>query len=164
MQEGYLSIKKGGDSSPSGVLPGISLQWLNENKICWCECCRSTSPTTSPPPSASPELSFPPSRGNPLHLSPPREGCGDAQSRACSPTTGGGRLVLCWGWVLLGCGGRVAGVVRSRRDEGLAHWGSSHTTHMHTYTHVFAPSSTFPGCLTDFLLLQISVLLLSLVF
>ena len=32
--------------------------------------------------------------------------------------------------------GRVAGVVRSRRDEGLAHWGPPVTPHTCTLTHV----------------------------
>lgn len=123
------------------------MQWLNENKICWCECCRAALP---PPPALLP---LPPRPFFSCHQGKPTA----SQRRVLRAGPGAlalGRADLSYAGAgsSRAAAGRVAGVVRSRREEGLAHWGHplthSHTTHMHTHTCVCAPSPAFPGCLT----------------
>ena len=141
------------------------MQWLNENKICWCERCRAPNPRPQPPSLHLPELSSPPNRGNPLHLKVSSQGgmwgmLKAAWSRTTGegscPTLGLGPPGLLWeGWLgLSDRGGR----------KGW-HTGAtlSHHTHAHSYTCVCSFHLSWVSN-KDLLLLQISILLLSLVF
>ena len=148
MQEGYLSIKKGSDSSHQESCQEYHCSGWMRIKSVGVSAAEHPTPAPSPPPSTSQNfLLLPIGETHCISKSPRREGCG-----GCSKQPGavplGRAVVLHWGWVLPGCCGKGGWGCQIEEGGRAGTLGPPcHTTHMHTHTRVCAPS-TFPGCLT----------------